>query len=98
MECLLASCLAMTISVGHGGRSNAFTGTEDTCYFFDMQLPNPRASGLLAQSKAQAKGADYATSVAAGEIVKQKAAAAAKDILLGPGGALQRFSGGSPFE
>jgi hypothetical protein len=58
-----------------------------------VQLPNPRASGTSARSQAQAKGVDYATSVVTGEAVKQKAAAIAQDILLGPEGALQRFSG-----
>jgi hypothetical protein len=59
-------------SPGHGGRSNAFTGAEDTCYFFEVQLPSARA---------------------ATEIARRKAAAGAEEVLLGPTGALKRFSG-----
>jgi hypothetical protein len=73
-------------SPGHGGRSNAFTGAEDTCYFFEVQLPSARAYAVAA-------GADASASAAATEIARRKAAAAAEEVLLGPTGALKRFSG-----
>jgi hypothetical protein len=40
-----------------------------------------------------AAGADASASAAATEIARRKAAAAAEEVLLGPTGALKRFSG-----
>ena len=76
----------------NGGSSNAFTGNEDTCYFFDIALPSAKEAFSKTKASALAKGRDEGTASVMATGAFEAATRVGQAKLFGSGGALDRFS------
>jgi hypothetical protein len=81
------------VYTGHSGSTNAATTNDDSWFYFKIPLPSPRVSAAIARSATKAASAGLLEIEAKVEMAQRRAAAEAEDILLGPTGALTRFSG-----